>query len=270
MVTAVLLAGLLEVPAAGAHPTAVPTRPVAATTPRPLHFIANLDGARRKPRRAGFNLFDTGPNRAVIKALPPGVKAMVWLGQSCPTAADRPFRRTVRRLAGQGKVFGYYLADEPHIADCPDGPAALATRTDFIRKVSNGRQKSFIVLEHADYHAFRPRVTHASLIGVDSYPCSVNGCVFGKIREKVRMARRSGIPLRKIVPVYQAFGQAYPGGYYVLPTLAQERRILRVWAAVVPDPVMDYTYGWGHQDSANPTLADSPELQEVFRSRFAG
>ena len=269
VVVAVLVSGLLQVPPARAHVPAVPTR-LAASSPGPLHFIANLDGARREPRRAGFNLFDTGPNLRVIRALPRGVRAMVWLGEKCPTEADRSFRRTVRRLAGERRVFGYFLSDEPHLADCPDGPAALATRTRFIKDVSHGRQKSFIVLEHEDYHAFRPRVTHASLIGVDSYPCSVNGCVFGKIREKVKMARRAGIPVRKIVPVYQAFGQAYSGGYYVLPTVAQERRILRAWAAVVPDPVMDYTYGWRHQDSANPTLVDSPELQEVFRSQFAG
>jgi hypothetical protein len=236
------------------------------------HFIANLDGATR-PHRLGYDIFDTGASRAQIRALPRGVKALVWLGQKCPTAADDSFRATVRRLATNRRVFGYYLADEPHLADCPGGPAALATRTAYIRSASGGRQHTFIVLEHADYQAFRPAVTGATLVGVDSYPCSVEGCRYRKITEKVRMARAAGIPLRRIVPVYQAFGQERTGSsspYYRMPTARQERRILATWAAAVPHPVMDYTYGWGHQSSVNPSLVDSRALQRVFANWFAG
>lgn len=233
------------------------------------HFITNLGGATR-PHRLGYDIFDTGSSRADIAALPRGVKALVWLGQKCPTPADRAFRSTVRRLAGKHRVFGYFLSDEPHVADCPRGPAALATRTSYIRKVSGGRQRSFIVLEHEDYRAFRPGVTGASLVGIDSYPCSINGCRYRKIPEKVGMARAAGIPLTRIVPVYQAFGQNHTSDtYYTMPTPRQARRILAVWARVVPHPVMDYTYGWRHQSSANPTLRDSLPLQKVFKDWFA-
>ena len=250
---------------------AVPVLPAAqpASAARTTHhFIANLDGATR-PHRLGYDVFDTGSSRAAIAALPRGVKALVWLGQKCPTAANDEFRATVRRLARNPRVFGYFLSDEPHVADCPGGPGALATRTAFIRSASAGRQHSFIVLEHEDYRAFRPAVTGASLVGIDSYPCSVNGCRYSKITEKVRMARAAGIGLAQIVPVCQAFGQEGIGSYYRMPTARQERRILRTWAAAVPHPVMDYTYGWRHQSSANPTLADSPALQRVLKSWFA-
>jgi hypothetical protein len=252
---------------------AVPVLPPAQSAgsgPATHHFIANLDGATR-PHRLGYDIFDTGASRAAIAALPRGVKAMVWLGQKCPTAADDSFRATVRRLARNSRVFGYFLSDEPHLSDCPGGPAALATRTAFIRAVSSGRQRSFIVLEHEDYQAFRPAVTGASLVGIDSYPCSVNGCRYSKIKEKVTMARSAGIPLGQIVPVFQAFGQegTGSGSYYRMPTARQEHRILATWAAAVPHPVMDYTYGWRHQSSANPTLADSRSLQRVLKSWFA-
>ena len=40
--------------------------------------------------------------------------------------------------------------------------------------------------------------------------------------------------------------------------------MLARWAALLPNPPMDYTYGWGHQSSSNPTLADSAPLQGVF------
>ena len=259
---------LLALGVAVAATMAAPT-PASAGSGQTHHFIANLGGATR-PHRLGYDIFDTGPSRADIAALPRGVKALVWLGQKCPTPADQAFRRKVGRLAGKHRVFGYFLSDEPHLADCPDGPAALATRTAYIRQVSGGRQRSFIVLEHADYHSFRPAVTGVSLVGVDSYPCSVNGCRYSKIPEKVRMARAAGIPLSRIVPVYQAFGQGHASDtYYTMPTRRQERRILATWARVVPDPVMDYTYGWRHQSSANPTLTDSRGLQRVFKKWFA-
>lgn len=248
----------------------VPPAVSASTTRTTHHFIANLDGATR-PHRLGFDIFDAGSSRASIAALPRGVKAMVWLGQKCPTAADDAFRATVRRLASNRRVFGYYLADEPHVGDCPGGPAALATRTAFIRSVSAGRQRSFIVLEHEDYHAFRPAVTGATLVGIDSYPCSVGGCRYSKIPEKVAMARAAGIPLAQIVPVYQAFGQEGTGSdsYYRMPTARQEHRILATWARAVPHPVMDYTYGWRHQSSANPSLVDSAAVQTVLKNWFS-
>lgn len=251
-------------------PSAVASAASAGQVRRTHHFIANLDGATR-PHRLGYDVFDTGSSRAQLAALPRGVKAMVWLGQKCPTAADDSFRATVRRLATNRHVFGYYLSDEPHLADCPGGPAALATRTAFIRSASGGRQHSFIVLEHEDFQAFRPAVTGASLVGIDAYPCSVNGCRYAKIPEKVAMARAAGIPQRRIVPVYQAFGQEGTGSgtYYRMPTARQEHRILRTWAAAVPRPVMDYTYGWSHQSSANPTLVDSRPVQRVIARWFA-
>jgi hypothetical protein len=242
------------------------------------HFIANLGGSTA-PRKLGYNIFDTGPTKSIVDGLPRGVRAMVWLGQKCPTSATRAFRATVRRLARDRKVFGYYLSDEPHIADCPSGPKALATRTAYIRKVSSGRQRSFIVLNqssadwyagHRDYRSFRPAVTGVSLVGIDSYPCNNGSCDYSKIHTKSRWAKKY-IKAKKLVPVYQAFGQENTSDpYYSLPTARQERRILAAWAAEFPSPVMDLTYGWRHQSSANPTLVDSTVLQGVFRTWFGG
>lgn len=257
--------------------TSASTTP-AATTSR--HYIANLGGAIA-PRRLGFNIFDTGYAKNTIDHLPRHVRALVWLGQKCPTRADATFRARVRRLAGDRRVYGYYLSDEPHVRDCPGGPDALATRAKFIRRVSSGRQKSFVVISqttadwkagYRDVTAFRPAVSRVDLVGIDAYPCSVNGCDFTKIPYKVRLARRGGIPLAAIVPVYQAFGQerATSEQYYTLPTARQERRILRAYAGAVPHPQMDYAYGWRHQDSANPTLVNSVALQRVFRRWFRG
>jgi hypothetical protein len=111
------------------------------------------------------------------------------------------------------------------------------------------------------------------MIGLDPYPCSVAhpDCDVAKIDERVSAALAAGIPRWRIVPVYQAFGQANADEqYYNLPTGDQMRRMLARWAALVPHPRMDYTYGWGHQSSANPTLVDSAGLQQVLSDAFSG
>jgi hypothetical protein len=81
-----------------------------------------------------------------------------------------------------------------------------------------------------------------------------------------------GIPRGRIVPVYQAFGQGRTagGGYYRLPSATQLQAILQAWSRAVPDARLDYTYGWGNQSSANPTLVDTTTLQSVFQDYFAG
>jgi hypothetical protein len=271
-----LACALAVVPSAGADagsaaPDVRSMRLAPATTGR--HFIVNLDGSV-SPRRLGYNVFDTGPSRSAVRALPRGVKALVWLGQKCPTHADAGFRTTVRKLSGMRHVFGYYLSDEPHIGDCPDGPEGLASRTHFVDKVSDGRQKSFVILsEDEDFRPFRPAVTGLDLVGLDPYPCSEAhpDCDLSKIDREVRAARARGIHLRRIVPVYQVFGQEHADdAYYHLPTRDQLRRLLSRWAKVVPSPRMDYTYGWGHQSSADPTLVDAPGLQKVLANFFAG
>lgn len=265
-----LLVGLAPTEALPSAGTA--TRQPAATTTN--HFITNLGGVVAGPRRTGFTIFDTGDSLRDVRALPDTVKALVWLGQKCPTPADKSFRTTVGRLARSPRVFGYYLSDEPHVADCPEGPAALATRSAFIRKVSGGRQESFIVLsDDEDYSPFRPAITGVSMVGLDPYPCSVAhpSCEIRQINEAVGLATSRGIQLRRIVPVYQAFGQQNTDShYYNLPSPTKERAMIARWASLVPHPRMDYTYGWGHQDSANPTLTDSPGLKKTFRSYFAG
>lgn len=235
------------------------------------HFVANLKGATA-PFALGYTLADKS-SVSSLSTLPTGVQSVFWLGQKCPTPADSTFKAKVDALASNPKVFAYYLSDEPHIGDCPGGPAALRSRADYIRAASGGRQKSFIVLSKvADYKPFAPASSHVDLVGLDPYPCSIAHpqCDLRKIGEKVSAARAAGIPLTAIVPVYQAFGQERATShYYNLPTAAQEHAILTEWKRLVPSPVMDYTYGWSNQASANPTLVDSLALQKVFATFFA-
>jgi hypothetical protein len=251
----------------------VSTAPVrlAAGTIVTHHLITHLDGSTT-PASLGFDVFDVGPTPELINALPAGVRAMVWLGQKCPTPIDDAFRTRVRALAANPKVYGYYLSDEPHISSCPRGPAALRSRADYIRNITGGRQKSFVVLEdRPDMRAFRPYVTHVNLVGIDPYPCSIaNGCVLSKINSRVNAALAVGIPRAKLVPVYQAFGQSLSSEerYYKLPSPAQLQAIIDRWHKLLPTPQLDYAYSWGHQGMSNPTLIDRPLLQAVFARHF--
>jgi len=289
LVGALVPVGLIDVPSADSTPstgnvggvvdqrvaseTAAPRSLPRATAPH--HFIVNAK-ERRAVKGIGYDVIDTGPSKAAIDALPSGTRAMVWLGEKCPTRIDDAFRASVRSLAHDPKVYGYFLSDEPHIAFCPRGPARLAGRTRFIRRVTGGAQKSFIVLsateEKLSYHAFRPAATGVNLVGIDPYPCSITypRCSFRKISFRVHQAVRAGIPRRKIVPTFQAFGQErIAAHYYNLPTRFQMRRILARWAKAVPRARLDMTYGWGNQPTAKPTLADSGTLQDLMRRYFS-
>lgn len=247
------------------------SRADAQTAAPARHFIANLKGATA-PYSLGYNLADKS-SVSSLSLLPAGVQSVFWLGQKCPKPADSTFKATVNALASNRKVFAYYLSDEPHIADCPGGPAALRSRADYIRTASGGRQKSFVVLSKiADYKPFAPANSHVDLVGLDPYPCSIAHpqCDLTKIGEKVGAARAAGVPSAAIVPVYQAFGQERTTShYYNLPTASQEHAMLMEWKRLVPTPVMDYTYGWANQSSANPTLVNSAALQKVFATFFA-
>ncbi|HEY3004573.1 MAG TPA: hypothetical protein VGJ44_19655 [Kribbellaceae bacterium] len=246
--------------------------PVQAQTTQTKHFITNLRGSTA-PFSFGYNVADRGAYPSLVNALPTGVQALVWLGQKCPTPADSTFKAKVDALVGNPKVFGYYLSDEPHIADCPGGPAALASRADYIRRATGGKQRSFIVLSRVvDFKPFAPANSHVDLVGLDPYPCSIAHpeCDLTKIGARVSAAQSAGISLGAIVPVYQAFGQERTDShYYNLPTATQEKAMLAEWKRLVPAPVLDYTYGWGNQSSSNPTLVDTTALQKVFASFFA-
>lgn len=239
----------------------------------PHHFIVNV----RHPgaaKRVGYDVIDTGSSSSQIDALPVGTQAMVWLGEKCPTGIDAAFRAVIDRLAPDPKVYGYFLSDEPHISDCPKGPAHLLAKADYIRLRSDSRQKSFIVLsktQPSSYHAFRPRASGVSLVGINPYPCSISHptCSYALIKLRVRGATHAGIPRGRMVPSFQTFGQErIAGHYYNLPTRYQLKRMLNIWSSLVKHPKLDFSYGWGHQVTANPTLVDSSRLQDLMHRFF--
>jgi hypothetical protein len=217
------------------------------------------------------------------------MRALVWLGtldnHDCanPGYTYAAFTKAVDGLVGNPRVFGYFLADEPHPDACPSAAVDLRARADYIH-AHDPTHRSFIVVldgsNHCDgrygceFAALGPAKTHMDLIGLDPYPCNTttSGCAYQKIDDTVRHAERNGVPASAIVPVFQTFGQACAGSaYYRMPTGTELRTMLAHWTALVRHPAFDYAYGWEHQGSACPTLSDAngskgyPDLQTVVR-----
>jgi hypothetical protein len=231
------------------------------------------------------------PNKSAIDALGPGQQALVWLGNldntSCTPGFSYPkFTAAVDQLAGDRKVFGYYLSDEPHPSVCPDAVAHIRQRADYIR-AKDPAQRSFIVVLDAgkqcngdfgcEYKAMRPDETHVDLFGIDPFICNVShGCNFDRIDSTVRLAELKGIPRASMVPVLQVFGQACnteQTHYYKLPSQEELRQALRRWDAAVANPAFDFAYTWASEGPACPALdratgaGGNADLQSIIRER---
>jgi len=250
--------------------TAPPTGPPAPGSPTTLHYTANEDGSYAAPASVGFNVHDTGPDRATIDALPNNGKALVWLGEKCPSGLSGSFTAAVNALGGDARVFGYYLSDEPDPASCPQGPANVAAETDYIHAHASG-QRSFVVVDDTPgaWAAYAPAHSHLDLVGLDPYPCrtDTSGCDLSMIDSAVARAEAAGIAQGIIVPTFQTFGGA---SAWVMPTPTQLQSILAEWAKVVPAPVLDYSYSWGCQGgSLSDCLQNHPEAQAVIQAHNA-
>jgi hypothetical protein len=262
------------------EPATVPMRaPVSAPWPvTSLHYAPNSNfgqSGRYVPAADGFNLADIDTDgKSQLDSLPDGVRGLVWLGDC--GGATAAFRSTVDAFAGDPKLYGFYVMDEPIPARCP--AQNLLAEDNWIHTHVPGA-KTFAILENLGPSAqptftgaYTPRDCGLDLIGIDPYPVrseQLGSPHYEMIAQYVRGAEAIGWPASSIVPVYQTFGRNYPddsNGYWVLPTAPQERQILSYWAAVIPHPQFDYAYSWGPQFGDN-ALSQSPPLQAVFAEK---
>jgi hypothetical protein len=259
--------------AAGARPG----HPVSWPDAR-LHYTPNGNfspSGRYLPGADGFNLADVSSySRSQLDSLPAGVRGLVWLGDCGGATAS--FRSAVDAFAGDPKLFGFYVMDEPTPSACP--AANLLAEDNWIHEHMPGA-RTFAILENLGTAvrptfagSYTPRDSGLDLIGLDPYPVrsELRFPDYAAIAQYVRMAEQAGWPLASIVPVYQAFGAGRytddASGHWDLPTAAQERQILARWAAVVPHPAFDYAYSWGSQEG-DTALGQSPALQAVFAAK---
>jgi hypothetical protein len=269
----VMMTGGTAVASPAATPLAAPT----------LHYTNNT-GYATAPANVGFNLWDLGPYEEDVNALPANAKALVWVGGDISTCSseytDAEFSALVDDLAGNAKVFGWYLWDEPDLQACPSLITLISKRANYIRTRTGGAQKSFVASGGGDGEAapaaLAPARSGVDLIGLDPYPCRIGeSCEYDLIDQAVERTVANGTPASAIVPVYQAFGQTcssipVDNRKWRMPTAAEMDQIFARWDALVPSPVFDDAYSWGRQSEwACPSLSGNTTLQNKFKQRFA-
>lgn len=273
--------GYLIAPAPGgaaARPAAAPAPPPRGGT---LHLALNMPaGDRARAAALGYTLFDVDPDEDDIASLPAGGRALLWVGNTTcggfQQESTSAFTDTVKRFAGNERVYGWYLSDEPNPDECPDIAGKIRQRADIVHRYAPG-QRAFASLTDWPMRPLKPSETHLDLIGLDPYPCRADAprCDLGAIDAMVAQAAGAGFPRRMIVPVFQTFGQSCNDGErnWRLPSERQLRAVLGRWERLVPRPAFDISYSWGRQDAwACPALSDAdggrglPDLQSVMKA----
>jgi hypothetical protein len=267
---------------AAARPAQAPAAPAPMATTS-LHYTNNASYSS-KPAGVGFNIWDTGPYSEEIDSLPAGNKALVWVGDDVSTCdsqyTDAEFQALVDQSAGDPKVFGWYLWDEPDVDGCPGLATLLSKRAAYIRTRTGGAQKSFVSSGGGDGEAVPPSLAPSrsgiDLLGLDPYPCRIGeSCEYNLINQAVNQSVANGTPVSAIVPVYQTFGQTCSSiptdnRKWRMPTSSEMTQILARWDSLVPHPVFDDAYSWGTQSEwACPSLSGNTTLQNLLKTRFA-
>lgn len=225
-----------------------------------FHYTSG--GAASAIAAAGFNLQDL-QYRQQADALPSGMQALVWLGET--SGVTQSFISKVQPFIGCKNLFGFRICDEPDITGRYHPqvtPANLKAMSDYIHANVPGAKTYVVLMDMGTFEApnymntFNYANTGLDLFGIDCYP--VRGSVFdlSYIDRTVKAAVAAGIPVERIVPVFQAFGggtwtttTAGKTDTYVLPTPDQARQMFDRWASVLAPniPVFDHAYAWGEQ-----------------------
>ena len=253
-----------------------------------LHYTVNHRKDFPQAVKIGFNLADVS-SVAALDGLPDGTKGVLWMrnynNALCSwQTTDEEAAAIVRAVQGNPKFSGiYFIADTPHPSVCPQAPQQLAERTALIHQNDPGG-RSFIAVSGGFKfpEEFAQLANAADLIGVVVYPCNTKKprCEMDKIAERVGRARDAGIPIERLVPVFQAFGQTCSVAerkWYRLPTEEEMIEILAIWDELLPPQTrpFDMTYSWGEQTQhACPSLStadggDHPDLQSLYARYFA-
>ncbi|RUX28379.1 calcium-binding protein [Mesorhizobium sp. M7A.F.Ca.US.011.01.1.1] len=244
-----------------------------------LHYASG--GSAAEIATAGFNLADV-QYVSQVNALPDGMKGLVYLGEHDGVTSS--FIDKVTPFIGNPDVFGFYLSDEPD----PTGKwgsyataANLKAESDWIHSHFPGA-KTFITMMNLGtdgspsymnpndpaHAAYNPANTGIDFYGIGYYPINNTSAPdYSHIDKMVAAAGEAGIPIDKIIPLYQGFGggnwETSAGGKFVMPTAAQEQAMIDRWAALVPSPAFDYTYKWGTQNG-DTALESASELKAFF------
>jgi hypothetical protein len=216
--------------------------------------------AEKRVAAAGYNLLDVGSKWAADR-LPKGTRGLFWVGDydnsSCSwQVSDSELRSEVRGAVGDRKVAGYFFSDEPDPFACPNAPRQHRERSGLIHSLD---PKKFTVVD-VDANSGRDSLRQiplwrgaADYIALDPYPCYPGkACNYAWISAVIRAANRAHIR-------YWGVAQAFSDSDWRWPSPAEERHMLRQWAASKQSGFMTFAWSW-----AGNTLADRPALVKAL------
>jgi len=221
--------------------------------------------------QTGFGVIDRAAYPADLEALPSGVKGLVWLGgydnDHCVWEhSNQWIRSRVRAIAQHPVIVAYYLADEPHVWDCPSAPAQLKKRSTLVKSLDPLHPTFAVIRPHSPGNPYAPYVGTVDILGVDVYPCSHrHGCVMSKIDDAVSLAEQAGV--RRYWGILQAFGDSW----YRMPTADELHEQFGRWRRTRMEGYLVFSWAWRADGLENhPELREALEAENHVGSRRRG
>lgn len=246
----------------GCTSTATPDPPptAAATSSIPF-FSVLLDTHDPVTADLGFTAVDVTPSQ--LSELPGNRQALVWLGgydrTTCTlVTSDADLRQqfVTYDLAGDPRVLGYFVADEPNTDhNCPQSVGQLRARTALVHSLDPDRRRFTLanVDDPAEFAAFKGTV---DVLATDPYPCRIGRpCDPHLIPNRIASLRRAGVTR------YVAIVQAFQGTGWRWPTARELQQMLEQWRR--SDWCGALVFSWTWQGAQ---LSDHPDLLAVLRS----
>jgi hypothetical protein len=219
--------------------TTTATTPITGSGPLPYRYVYNFGNTStdfQAQALAGWNLLDVSSVSAA-DALPAGTRGLVWLGDYNDAngvcafdQSDSTITSEVQNGAGDPKVAGYLLSDEPDATLCPNAPQQHADRTALIHRIDPSKFTVVALDGHdEDIHGigqFPQWAGATDFQAIDPYPCYVGQttCDYGQIDRAVAAADAAGLRYWGII-------QAFSDPTWRMPTALEEQTIIDHWCA---------------------------------------
>jgi hypothetical protein len=213
----------------------------------------------------GFRTVIVNPTKAQLDEIHAyGLNAMLYLGGydsgTCTFGwSDETVRTRVTGIKDDPASVMYYVADEPHTANCPAAVQQIRARAALVKLIDPTASTAIAENRASDVTAF---ANATDVMILSTYPCShVGGCVLSKIDDALSTARAANVKRPWGAP--QSFGDSY----YRVPTPDELQAIINRWKAGGAQGF--FTYTWNCCGDPE-TLANHPELWDTWRRENSG
>lgn len=208
----------------------------------------------------GFRTVIVNPTKAALDEVSAyGLTAMIYLGgydnSACAFVwSDATVTTRVTSVKDHPASVMYYVADEPHSANCPEVAQQIRARAQLVKRIDATAATAIAEDRPADV---RVLANTTDVMILSTYPCShVNGCVLSKIDAAVSSARVANV--KHVWGAPQSFGDEY----YRMPTPEELQALIDRWKAGGVQGF--FTYTWNCCGDPE-TLSNHPELWDTWR-----